>query len=233
MIAEAPPQTGDGTLLMLSAGANLGFFSHELPAASFILALERICQPLLQSQGVLHLLFRELDIDAVLRRNFCDLPLPLHSAGTRDARSIFLDGHLQSKEDRGFILVEHGDNAPTVDDRDAPIQRVRDIASLAIDCPDARRSDLVGNGLLLLLVRKPLLLEVGPVGAAVTIGRRPDMQCAWFQGCIEPPLIPLIRIAPSSKLRGRPRISLAGPVRYPGAEILRKCVLPPLLNGLF
>jgi len=49
MIAESPPQTGDGTLLMLSVGANLGFFIHELPAASFLLALARICQALLQA----------------------------------------------------------------------------------------------------------------------------------------------------------------------------------------
>jgi hypothetical protein len=38
---------------------------------------------------------------------------------------------------------------------------------------------------------------------------------------------------PLSQSGGSPRISLVGPVRYPCAEILRKCLLPPLLNGLF
>jgi hypothetical protein len=177
MIAEAPPQTGDGTLLMLSVGANQGFFSHELPAASFILALDRIRQAPQKVQGVLHLRVRELDRDAVLRRNLCDHPLPLHGASTRDARSVFVDGHLQSKEDRGFVLVEYGHEASAVNDGNSPIENVGHVASFAIYRPDARRSDLVGKGLLLLLVRKPLLLEVGPIGAAVVVGRRADMQC--------------------------------------------------------
>jgi len=124
MLAEGLLPRGDSTLPMLSVGANLGFFSHELPAASFPLALERIRQTLLQAQGVLHLRVRELDGDAVLYSGLYDHPLPLHSAGTRDARSIFLDGHLQSKEDRGFILVEHGHNASAVDDGDAPVENV-------------------------------------------------------------------------------------------------------------
>ena len=151
----------------------------------------------------------------MLRRSLCDHPLPLHAAGTRDARSVFLDGHLQSEEDGGFILVEHGDDAPTVDDGNLPVQRVRNIAGLAVNFPDACRGDLIGERLLLLLGCKPLLREVGPVCAAVRIGRWANVQRVCFQPCIEPPLIALIRIAPSSKLCGRPRISLGGSVRYP------------------
>ena len=99
-----------------------------------------------------------------LRRNHCDHPLPLLAAGTRDSRSVFLDGHLQSEDDCGFILVEHGDNAPAVDDGDPAVEHVRHIAGLAVDRPDACRGDLFGKSLLLLLGRKPLLREVGPVG---------------------------------------------------------------------
>ena len=76
-----------------------------LPATSFLLALARIRHLLLQAQGVLHLRVRELDGYAVLRRDLCDHPLPLHGASTRDVRSIFLDGHLQSEEDGGFIQI--------------------------------------------------------------------------------------------------------------------------------
>ena len=94
---------------------------HELSAASFLLVLARIFHLLLQAQGVLHLLVSELHRDAVLRRSLCDHPLPLHGAGTRNAWSVFLYGHLQAKDDCGFILVEHAHNAPTVDDGDTPI----------------------------------------------------------------------------------------------------------------
>jgi hypothetical protein len=113
---------------------------------------------------------------AVLRRDLCDHPLPLYGAGTRDARSVFLYGHLQSEEDGGFILVEHGDDAPTINDGDLPIERVRNIAGLAVNCPDACRGDLIGEHLLLLLGCKPQLREVGPVCAAVRIGRRTNVQ---------------------------------------------------------
>jgi hypothetical protein len=68
---------------------------------------------------------------------------------------------------------------------------------------------------LLLLGRKPLLYEVCPVRAVVIIGWRSDVQRACFQPCIESPLITLVCITPSSKLRGSSRISLAGPVRDP------------------
>ena len=134
-----------------------------LPATSFLLALARIRHLLLQAQGVLHLLIRELDGYAVLCSSFCDHPLPLHAAVTGDSRSVFLDGHLQSEEDGGFILVEHGDDAPTVNDRNLPIQCVRNIPGLAVNFPNAGRGYLVGKRLLFLLACKPLLCEVGPV----------------------------------------------------------------------
>src|ERR1039458_2495966 len=124
------------------------------------------------------------------------------------------------------MLVEHSDDAPTVNDGNLPVQRVRNIAGLAVNLPDACRGDLVGKGLLFMLACKPLLCEIGPVCAAVRIGRWADVHRVRFQPCIEPPLIALICITPSSKLCGRPRISLTGLVRYPGAEILRKCLLP-------
>jgi hypothetical protein len=67
--------------------------------------LGKIRKPLLQAQGVLHLRVREFDGKSMLRRSFCDHPFPIHAAGTRNVRSVFLDGHFQSKEDCGFILV--------------------------------------------------------------------------------------------------------------------------------
>jgi hypothetical protein len=153
-----------------------GFFGNRLPAASFLLAMARISHLSLQAQSVLHLFVGELDGDTVLRRNFCDHPLPFDGAGTRNARSVFLNGHLQAKEDCSFSLVEHGDDAPTVDDGNLPVQRVRNISGLAVNFPDACRGNLIGELLLLLLRGKPLLCEIGPVGVAVRIARRADVQ---------------------------------------------------------
>ena len=177
MIAEGPLSTGNGTLLMLFVCADRGLSSHQLPAASFILELERIRQALLQAQGVLHLRVRELDGDAVSSHSLGDHPLPLDAAGTRDARAVFLDGYLQAEEDCGVILVEYGDNAPAVDDGNPPIEHVGHVAGFAVDRPDACRGNLIGDGLLLLLGRKPLLSDLGPICAAVIIGRWPEMQC--------------------------------------------------------
>jgi len=108
--------------------------------------MARIRQTLKKVKGVLHLRVSELDGEALLRRNLCDHPLPLHGAGTRDARSVFLNGHLQSKEDGGFILVENGDDASAVDDGNLPVECVGHVAGLAVNCPDARRrrSDWLG-----------------------------------------------------------------------------------------
>ena len=138
--------------------------------------MARIRQTLKKVQGVLHLRVRELDRDAVLRRSLCDHPLPLHAAITRDTRSIFLDSHFQSKEDGSLILVENGDDASAVDDGNLPVECVGHVASLAVNCPDTGRGDLVGKGLLLLLGRKALLRKVGPVCAAVRIGRWTNVQ---------------------------------------------------------
>lgn len=73
------------------------------------------------------------------RRSLGDYQLPLFGSSTRDARSVFLDSHLQSKEDCGFILIENGDDVPAVDDGDPPVENVGHIAGLAIDCPDVYR----------------------------------------------------------------------------------------------
>jgi len=151
-----------------------------LPAASFLLALARIRHLPLQAQSVLHLRVCELNGYAVLSCGFCDHPLPLNAAVTGDSRSVFLNGHLQSEEDGGFILVEHGDDAPTVDDGNLPVQRVRNIPGLAVNLPDACRGNLIRELLLLLLRGKPLLCEIGPVGVAVMIGRWTDVQRVCF-----------------------------------------------------
>ena len=133
---------------------------------------------------MLHLRVRELDGDSLLRRDLCDHPLPLHAAVTRDSRSEFLDGHLQSEEDGGFILVKNGDDASAVDDGNLSVECVGHVAGFAVDFPDAGRGDLVGKGLLLLLGRKALLRKVGPVCAAVMIGRWADVHRVRFQPCI-------------------------------------------------
>ena len=98
--------------------------------------------------------------------------LPSHAM----SRSEFLDGHLQSEEDGGFILVENGDDASAVDDGNLPVECVGHVAGLAVDCPDAGRGDLVGKSLLLLFVCKPLLREAGPIGAGAILGRWSNMQ---------------------------------------------------------
>ena len=88
------------------------------------------------------------------------------------------------------------------------------------------------NGVSVGLVCKSLLCKVGPIYSAAGVGRWANVKPVYFQPCIEPPLIALVRISPPSKLCGRPRISLFGFVRNPCAEILRKYFLPSLLNGL-
>jgi len=138
--------------------------------------LARIRQTLKKVKGVLHLRVRELDGDSLLRRNLCDHPLPLHAAVTRDARSVFLDRHLQSKEDRNLFLVENGDDASAVDDGNLPVECVGHVAGLAVNFPDAGRVDLVGKSLLFLFVCKPLLREAGPIGARAILGRWSYMQ---------------------------------------------------------
>ena len=145
---------------------------------------------------MLHLRVRELDGASVLCGNLCDHPLPLVGAGTGNSRSIFLDGHLQPERECRFILVENGHNAPAVDHRNLSIEHVRNVDGLAVNCPDARRGNLLGRGLLFLLGYNPWLREVFPAGILIVLGRRLDMQCVWLQSRVEPPLIALVRIAP-------------------------------------
>ena len=179
------------------------------------LELDRIREELLMVEGVLHLRVRELDENAVLNRTHGDHPLPLIGAGTGNSRSVFLNGHLQPEDNCRLVLVEYGHKASAVDDRDLSIEYVRHIARLPVDRPDACRGDLAGKILFPLLSREPLLRKVCPVGFLIVLGRRPDMQCIWFQSRVEPPLIALIRIAPSAKLGGSSRVSFVGPVRDP------------------
>ena len=127
MIVEGPLPTTMAHRSCSSWALTSCFVSNGLPSPSSLLAFARVRQTLKNVLGVLHLRISELDGDAVLRRSFCDHPFPLYGASTRDVRSIFLDGHLQSEEDGGFILVEHGDDAPTFDDENLPVERVRNI----------------------------------------------------------------------------------------------------------
>jgi hypothetical protein len=85
------------------------------------LDLEWIRDKLVLAEGVPHLRVGEFNEDAVLDRGFDHLPLPIVAARARDARSVFLDGHLQTKDDCGLILVEHGHAPPTVDDGKLPL----------------------------------------------------------------------------------------------------------------
>jgi len=112
----------------------------------------------------------------VLRRNLCDHSLPLHAAVTRDSRSEFLDGHLQSEEDGGFILVKNGDDASAVDDGNLPVECVGHVAGLAVDCPDAGRGDSGSQEFVVSFVCKPLLREAGPIGAGAILWRWSNMQ---------------------------------------------------------
>ena len=110
----------------------VGFIREEHLARSLILQsgfegmeassldLERIRHELVLVQGVSHLWVGELNEDAVLDGHFDHLPLPIVAARAGDARSVFLDGHLQPKDDCGLVLIEHGHAPPTVDDQALP-----------------------------------------------------------------------------------------------------------------
>ena len=106
----------------------VGFIGEEHPARVLILQsgfkgmeagslnLERIRHELVLVQGVSHLWVGKISEDAVLDRDFDHLPLPIVAASAGDARSVFLDSHLQPKDDCGLVLIEHGHAPPTVDD---------------------------------------------------------------------------------------------------------------------
>ena len=177
--------------------------------------LKRTRKELLLVEGALHLRVCELGEDAVLNRSHGDHSLPLLCAGTGNSRSIFLDGHLQPEDDCRFFLVENAHNAPAVDHRNLPIERIRHIAGLPIDRPDSCRGDMFGKTLFPLLGRKPLLRQLCPLGFLIVLGRRSDMQCVWLQGRIKTLLISLVRISPTAQLCGSPCVSLARSVRDP------------------
>jgi len=141
MNADGPLPTSAGTSLIPFVLPTEDHFSHGLRAAPFLLALARIRQTLKKVHGVLHLRGSKLDRDAVLRRNLCDQPLPLHAAVTRDSRSVFLDCHLQSEEDSSFVLVENGDDASAVDDETCPLSAYMSAgAKIGRNAPLTRRT---------------------------------------------------------------------------------------------
>ena len=123
------------------------------------LDLEWICDELVLVQGVPHLRVGEFNEDAVLDGHFDHLPLPIVASRAGDARSVFLDGHLQAKDDCGLILIEHGHAPPAVDDGQLSIERVRDIPSGPVDRPYPGCGNLSGEILRPLLSSKPLLHE--------------------------------------------------------------------------
>ena len=194
------------------------------------LDLERIRHELVLVQGVSHLRVGELNEDAVLDGHFDHLPLPIVASRAGDARSVFLDGHLQAKDDCGLVLIEHGHAPPTVDDGQLPIERVRDIPSGPVDRPYPGCGNLSSEILRPLLSGEPLLDEFGPI-RLLLIRCRAKMQRIGFKRGFQPPLISLIRIAPSAQLRRRPRIALGGALRNPCAQVLRKLCLARLLRG--
>jgi hypothetical protein len=149
----------------------IGFIGEEHPARVLILQsgfkgmeasslnLERVRDELVLVQGVSHLRVGKLSEDAVLDRHFDHLPLPIVTARAGDTRSVFLDGHLQAKDDCGLVLVEHGNAPPTVDDGQLPIERVRDIPSAPVDRPYSGCGNLSSEILRSLLSGKALLDE--------------------------------------------------------------------------
>jgi hypothetical protein len=124
--------------------------------------LERIRQELFLVEGALHLRVRELGKDAVLDRTHGDYPLPVFASSACNPRSVFLDGHLQPKDDSRLVLVEYGHKASAVDDGDPAVQHVRHITGLPVDRPDSRRRDLLGKILFPLVSRKAVVVQSLP-----------------------------------------------------------------------
>jgi hypothetical protein len=120
---------------------------------SLCLKLERIRFARMLVDSRLHLRVRELGEDAVLNRSRCDHPLPLLGSGTRDSRSVFVDGRLQPKDNGRFVLAENRHEAPAVDDGDPAVQHVRHVAGFPVDRPDSCCGDLFSKILFLLLSR--------------------------------------------------------------------------------
>jgi hypothetical protein len=123
------------------------------------LNLERIRRELVLVQRVPHLWVGEFNEDAVLDGHFDNLPFPIVASRARDTRSVFLDGHLQAKGDCGLVVVEHGHAPSTVDDRQLPIERIRDIPSGPVNRPYPGCGNLSSEILRSLLSGKALLDE--------------------------------------------------------------------------
>ena len=149
----------------------IGFIGEEHPARVLILQsgfegmeagslnLERIRHELVLVQRVPHLWVGEFNEDAVLDGHFDHLPLPIVASRARDTRSVFLDGHLQTKDDCGLVLIEHGNAPSTVDDGQFPIERVRDIPSGPVNRPYPGCGNLSSEILRSLLSGQTLLDE--------------------------------------------------------------------------
>ena len=104
----------------------------------------------------------------------------------------------------------------TVDDGQLPIERVRDIPSGPVDRPYPGRGNLSCEILRPLLSSKPLFHEFGPIRLSL-VHCRAKMKCIGFKRGFQPPLVSLIRIAPSAQLRRRSRIAFGGAFRNPCA----------------
>ena len=222
----------------------VGFIGEEHLARSLILQsgfkgmktsgldLEWIRDKLVLAEGVPHRRGGKFNEDAILDGGSDHLPLPIVASCAGDARSVFLDGHLQTKDDCGLVLIEHGHAPPVVDDGQLPIHRVRDIPSSPVDCPYSGCGNLSCEVLRPLLSSEPLFDELGPI-------RLPFIRCGakmkriGFKRGFQPPLISLIRIAPSAQLSRCPRIALGGALRNPCAEAIRELRLACLLRGHF
>jgi hypothetical protein len=91
---------------------------------------------------------------------------------------------------------------------------------------------LLSEILRLLLSRKPLLHELGPI-RLLRIRSRAKMKRIGFKRGLQPPLVSLIRVAPSTQLCRRPRIAFGGALRNPCTESIRGLRLARLLRGHF
>jgi hypothetical protein len=153
----------------------VGFIGEKHPARVLILQsgfkgmeassfdLERVRHESVLVQGVSHFRVGKLDKDAVLDGHFDHLPLPNIAARAGDARAVFLDGHLQAKDNCGLVQVEHRHAPPTVDDGQLAVESVRDIPPAPADRPYSCRGNLLGEIFRLLLSRKTLLDKFGPI----------------------------------------------------------------------
>jgi len=220
----------------------VGFIGEEHLARSLILQsgfkgmktsgldLEWIRDKLVLAEGVPHRRVGKFNEDAILDGGSDHLPLPIVASCAGDARSVFLDGHLQAKDYCGLVLIEHGHAPPVVDDGQLPIHRVRDIPSGPVNRPYPGCGNLSCEVLRPLLSSEPLFDELGPI-PLLFIRCGAKMKRTGLKRGFQAPLVSLIRIAPSTQLRRRPRIALGGAFGNPCAQVLRKLRLARLLRG--